>query len=413
MEVDASRLFAVGLSHHTAPIAVRERMALDEAGARELLGRLRSDGVVREAMLLNTCNRVELYSVADTMDQVRRYLPRAEDRYLFGFQGREAVQHLFRVASSLDSLVLGESQILGQVRDAVRVAEESASLGPILRPLTERTMMVAKRVRTETDIGRSRVGIGNAGVDLAMQVFGGLSDKRALLVGVGEMGRQVARALLGEGLRELLITNRTFEKAAALATQHGGTAVPFDRLLEYLPRVDIVIAATGARQPLITAPMVKIAMRTRRYRPVFLVDLAVPRNIDPAVEDIDEAFLFNIDDLQQVVRTGVQQRELAAQAAGRLVDAEADKFIRSLVDIDIAPKIRVITQAADAIRANELARSKKLIDSLDDGQRDALENLTKAMVRKLLHRQIGALKQAARDGDRVLLEAFLKTWEDE
>jgi len=409
---DASRLFAVGLSHHTAPIAVRERMALDESGARELLARLQNDGICNEAMLLSTCNRVELYSVADSMDQVRGYLPRAEDRYLYWLQGRDAVLHLFRVASSLDSLVLGEPQILGQVKDAMRVADETSSLGPILRPLTERTMSVAKRVRTETDIGRNRVGIGNAGVDLAMQVFGGLSDKRALLVGAGEMGRQVARALLGDGLQELLITNRTFEKSAELATKHGGTAVPFDRLADYLARVDIVITATGSRQPLITPQMVKAALRARRYRPVFLVDLAVPRNITPAVDDIDEAFLFNIDDLQQVVKTGQKQREQAAIEAGQLVDAEADKFIRSLSDMEIGPRIREMTASADAIRIAELRRSKKLLDTLDEAQRADLDQLTKALVRKLLHKQIHAVKQAARDGDSLGLEVLSKMWEE-
>ncbi len=412
MSVDASRLVAVGLSHHTAPIKVRERMALDEDGARDLIKRLRQDGVCREAMLLSTCNRVELYSVADSLDQVRSYLSRAEDRYLYSFQGRDTVRHLFRVASSLDSLVLGEPQILGQVKTAVRVAEEAASLGRVLRPLAEKTMSVAKRVRTETDIGKNRVGIGNAGVDLAMQVFGGLDDKRAMLVGVGEMGRQVARALLGEGLQELLITNRTFERSAELATQHGGTAVPFDRLADYMPRVDIVIAATGARQPIITPAMVRAALRARRYRPIFLVDLAVPRNIDSDVDNIDEAFLFNIDDLQNVVSAGQRQREVAAEAAGRLVDAEADKFIRSLSDIAIGPTIRDMTVAADGIRAAEILRSKKLLETLDDTQREALEQLTKAMVRKLLHRQIQAIKQAARDGDSQSVDVLANIWKD-
>jgi len=412
MGADAEHLFAVGLSHHTAPISVRERMALDEGGVRELLQRLRSDGVCREGLLLSTCNRVELYSVADSLAQVREYLPRAEDQYLFWHQGRAAVRHLFRVASSLDSMVLGEPQILGQVRDAVRFAEEAASLGPILRPLAQRTLSVAKRVRTETDIGRNRVGIGNAGVDLAMQVFGDLRDKRALLVGVGEMGRQVARALLGEGLQELLITNRTFEHSADLATRHGGTAVPFERLGDYIARVDIVIVATGARQPLITPKMVQAALRARRYRPVFLVDLAVPRNIAPAVEDLDDAYLFNIDDLQKVVSSGQAQRQQAADTAGELIDAEAEKFVRSLSELDIAPKIRALTESADAIRLAELARSKKLVDGLDDGQRDALDHLTRALVKKLLHRQIQAARRAARDGDSGRLEALLKAWED-
>ena len=262
MGVDASRLVLVGLSHHTAPIEVREQLALDETGVRDTLARLTGDGVADEAMLLSTCNRVEMYAVTRHQDRLAEYLPRgrAMDRFLYWRQGRDAVQHLMRVACALDSLVVGEPQILGQVKDAVRVADDGGTLGQILRRLTQRTFTVAKRVRSETAIGRSRVGIGNAGVDLALQVFGGLKRKRALLAGTGEMGRQVSQALLGEGLEELLVTNRTWERAVEVAAQHEGTAVEWSRLSEYLARVDIVIVATGARTPVVEVDAVPITL---------------------------------------------------------------------------------------------------------------------------------------------------------
>jgi glutamyl-tRNA reductase len=306
-------ILALGVNHHTAPVEIRERLALDEAGVRRHLELLRSRGLASEALLLSTCNRVELYAVPGEsgteglLDWFRTFRgPRGEslDRFLFRHDGPEAVRHLFRVASSLDSLVVGEPQILGQVKEAVRVAEESRSLGRVLGALCRRTLQVAKKIRTDTEIGRNRVGVGNAGVDLALQIFGGLEGRRALLLGVGEMGTQVAHALKVAGLAELVVANRTFERAVEFATAESATAIPWDRFEEYLSRVDIVIAATGSSKPIVDRAMVATALRRRRWQPLFLVDLSVPRNVDPKVDELDGAYLFNVDDLRQVVDQG-------------------------------------------------------------------------------------------------------------
>ena len=420
MEVETRPLIAVGVSHHTAPVEVRERLALDESAVRETLARLRAEEAVHEAMMLSTCNRVELYAVPRDLEAIRAYYqsfrgPGGEriDPHLYWHHGLEAVRHLFRVASSLDSLVLGEPQILGQVKQAVRVAAESDTLGEVLHPLTQRTLSVARKVRNETDIGRSRVGIGNAGVDLALQIFGGLAGKRCMLVGVGEMGRQVATALLSAGLDELLVTNRTFERSVALASEFGGTPVPFDRMVDYLPRADIVLAATGAPEPVVTVEMVRRALKERRYRTLFLIDLSVPRNIDGRIAELDEAYLFNIDDLSQVVAEGRKARERAAQAALELVDSEADRFIQSLSALDVKASLGALSAHGEAIRVAELARSRKLRDGLDGRQEKALDAMTKALVKKLLHGPMRAIRQAAREGDAERVEILLSVWKDE
>ncbi|MEZ4241449.1 MAG: glutamyl-tRNA reductase [Myxococcota bacterium] len=417
-ETESERLLAVGMSHHSAPVEIRERLAFDENGVRSTLTRLVHDQIAEEAFLISTCNRVELYAVPRSVEALQEFFgayrgPAGEriDPYLYWYRGKEAVRHLFKVASSLDSLVVGEPQILGQVKDAVRLAEETSTLGRVLYPLTQRTFTVAKRVRSTTEIGQSRVGIGNAGVDLAMQIFGALQGS-AMLVGVGEMGRQVARALLSAGLAELLVANRTFERSVELASEHGGTPVPYERLADYLPRADIVIAATGAVHPIITVPMVRQALRDRRYRTIFLIDLAVPRNIDPAVDDLEDAYLFNVDDLSQVVEQGRAAREKAAAEALDLVDQEADRFLASLREVDVGVELRLLNEMAEQIRQSEVARSKKLLASLDESQAAQLDAMTKALVKKLLHRPQMAVRSAAKVGDQERVQTLMAPWKE-
>lgn len=420
MGADVQPIVAVGLSHHTAPVEVRERLALSEDAVRDTLARLRREQAIHEAMLLSTCNRVELYAVPQDLQAIQDFYesfrgPRGEriEPHLYWHHGRAAVRHLFRVASSLDSLVIGEPQILGQVKQAVRVAAESETLGKVLHPLTQRTLSVARKVRNETDIGKARVGIGNAGVDLALQIFGDLRGKRCMLVGVGEMGRQVATALLSAGLDELLVTNRTFERSVELASEFGGTPVPFERMVDYLPRADIVLAATGAPKPVITVPMIKHALRQRRYHRLFLVDLSVPRNIEAGIADLDEAYLFNIDDLSHVVNEGRRAREKAAEKALELVENEADRFLASLRTLDVRDHLRSLNAHAEQLRQAEVARSRKLTDGLDDDQRHALDAMTKALVKKLLHGPMRALREAAREGDEDRVRSLVELWKDE
>jgi glutamyl-tRNA reductase len=406
----------LGLSYRTAPVEVRERVAFSEVEVRERLGQLRGQGVCDEAFLLSTCNRVELYGVPahGEASRIERWMaqhrgPRGEslEPYLYRHSGRDAIVHLFRVACALDSLVVGEPQILGQVRDAVKVAEESGALGRLLGPLSRRCLHVAKRVRTETAVGRGRVGIGNAGVDLARQIFGDLVGKRALLIGAGEMGREVAKALLSAGLAELLVANRTFERAVEVAEQFGGTPIGMDRVADYLSRVDVVIAASGATEPIIRPAEVRTAIRARRYRPLFLVDLAVPRNVDPAVGELDEAYLFNVDDLEQVVERGQHGRSQAAVEALRLVEQEADAFVVSLAEIDVGPKIGALVRAAEHMRELEIARSQRLLATLDDDGKKAVDAMTRALVKRLLDEPLRAVREAARAGDAARVAQIL------
>jgi glutamyl-tRNA reductase len=416
----ADRLLAVGLSHRTAPVEVRERLALDEAGVKRHLERLRAEGIVEEAFLVSTCNRVELYALTkvDAKGKVKGWLdqfhaPGGEnlDRYLYWKDGRDAIVHLFRVASSLDSMVVGEPQILGQVKEAVRVAEETGSLGKMIGKLAQKALHVAKRVRSDTAIGRFRVGIGNAGVDLARQIFGDLSGRKAMLVGTGEMGTQVAKALLDDGLSELLVANRTFQNAVTVATEFRGTAVPYDKLEAHLAEVDIVICATGAQQPILGPAAVHKALKARRYHPLFLVDLAVPRNVDPAVADIEEAFLFNVDDLTQVLERGKEQRSAAAAEALRIVEEEADKFIESLRELQAGPAIGRLVRHVEEMRRAEIERSKRLTDGMTPEQAEALDAMTRAFAKKLLDGPLRAIRDAARVGDAEAMEELLKLWE--
>jgi glutamyl-tRNA reductase len=418
MAPDLRQLLAVGLSHNTAPVEVRERIAFDDQGIRTALDALQRD-VTHEALLLSTCNRTELYAIPHSEARVREWLhsfrgPQGErlDRYLYWRRGRAAVNHLFRVASSLDSLVVGEPQILGQVKAAVRVAREQNTLGDFLQPLADRSFTVAKRVRSETAIGRNRVGIGNAGVDLALQIFGGLSGKRAMLLGVGEMGQQVARALLNSGLDDLMIANRTYERAVDLAREHGATAVRYERLAEYLPLADIVLVATGAPEPVLVSGQVRAALRARRYRTMFLIDLAVPRNVEPSVGDIDEAFLFDIDDLVQVVQRGQEARNAEADRATLVVDEETERFVKSMRRIDVSGVLRRMSDSAEILRLSEIERSKFVRD-LAPEQRKALDVMSRSLVNKLLHAPRSSLRDASIQGDEQAVKILGAVWKED
>ena len=420
MAPEIDHLVAVGLNHHTAPLEVRERLAMDEASIKEHLSSLLNTGVCREAFLLSTCNRVELFGVPYNPSQqgILDYFCSIRGAHgvaphTFRREGKEAVTHLFRVASSLDSLVLGEPQILGQVKTAVRLAEETDTLGKLLRPLTRRTFSLAKKIRTQTQIGESTVGVGSAGVDLARQIFGDLTSRRAMLIGTGDMGMEVAKSLQHAGLDELVIANRTFDNAVELAQKVGGTPISMERLSEYLPRVDIVLAATAARQPILDVDTVRRALKKRKYKPLFLMDLSVPRNIAPSVDELDAAYLFNVDDLSGIVEQGHRARKEASRQAEEMVHTEVIQFVRLMSDVEMGPMISSVTEKVESIRAQELLRSKKFLDGLSTEQRAELDTLTTAMVRKILHSPLRALREAGRDGDLEKVHRILELWKDE
>ncbi len=417
MAGDEPIVVSVGVSHHTAPVAVRERMALDEAGVRAELAHLLSSGMAREAMIVSTCNRVELYAVVAPggAGRLRAHLEavRGEPvgKHLVWRQGVEAVQHLFRVAGSLDSLVIGEPQILGQVKEAVRMASEAQALGPVLHRLAQRSLWVAKHIRTHTELGRSIVGAGSAGVALAQRVFSSLAGRRAMLVGTGEMGRQVARAMVGAGVAELLVANRTLAAAVELAEEHGGTPISLDRVEDYLARVDVVIVATAAAHPVIEARHVQAALRERRGRPLFLVDLSVPRNVDPEVDRLEAAYLFNVDDLASVVADGHAARAVATVQAEAICRTQAEAFGRRLGGLAVHDGIGRLVRRVDALRQAEITRSHKLWSSLSPEQQAGVEALLRAFEKKVLHGPIEALRQATDDGDDGTVTALLAAWD--
>lgn len=415
-----SPLVAIGVSHHTAPVAVRERLALDPDAVMTEIDALRRAGLAREALVVSTCNRVELYAVpgeagpgplAERWSRRRVAARETAERYLYMHRDTAAVRHLFRVASALDSLVLGEPQILGQVKTAVRLAGDAGALGAVLNRLTQRTFWVAKQVRTRTELGRATVGVGNAGVKLAESIFTSLDGRRAMLVGTGEMGRQVAAAMVHAGVGELVVANRTFDRAVALAEGFGGTPIHLDRVSEYLARVDIVIVATAAARPVIEAADVAEALRVRRYAPLFLVDLSVPRNIDPAVDRLERAFVFNVDDLRQVTERGMAAREEASTQAEAFVAREADRFARRLGDLRVNERIGAVVRTVEALRIEELARSERVLAELTDAQRAGIDAMTRALAKKVLHRPLAQLRAALRAGDVSAAEAILAAWD--
>ena len=416
-------LVSVGLNHRTAPVSIRELLAVPQQELPRHLDGLRADGSTSESFILSTCNRVEVYAVVPAVDGgsgITRYLAREHgirhrelERHMYRYKGPEAVGHLFRVASSLDSMVVGEPQILGQVKDAFKAAREHGSLGRLLHPLMRRTLSVAKRVRTHTAIGQGGVSVGTAGVDLARQVFGSLERRRALLLGAGEMGRLVARALLAHGVEELVVANRTYARAVELSRHFGATAVHMDQLDSYLGQVDIAVVSTSSQHHILTRARMAPIMRARRYRPLFLVDLSVPRNVAPDVHEIEGAYVFNVDDLSAVARAGLQKRQREATVAEAIVRQEAERCYESLGARSADPVIATITQRAEAARRAELERSRKLMDSLDEQQRQVVEAMTRSMMKRALHNVVRQARALAASGDEEGLRQLGEAFENE
>jgi glutamyl-tRNA reductase len=409
------RLVAVGLSHHSAPVEVRERLAVSPGAIPALLAGLRERRLGDEAVLLSTCNRVELYTVPQsgaTPEALAGFLAAQGGvvdvrDHLYTYTEQDALRHLFRVASSLDSMVLGEPQILGQVKQAYRLAAGSAAAGPLLHRMMDRALHVAKRVRTETGIGREAVSVGRAGVELARQVFGGLSDRSALLIGAGAHGKLVARSMLSHGLDELVVANRTFDRAARLAEMFGATATPLHEMHHYLDRVDVVVTSTGAGRTLLHRRDLQPIMRRRRWRPLVLIDLSVPRNIDPDVSDIEGVYCFDVDDLQEVAELGIEKRHRAARVAEAIVDEETQRAWRLLLGESVNAEIGALVRHADEIRRGELDRARAALGPLDASQEQVLDAMSRALVKKLLHRPLTHSRALAEAGQTPELARLL------
>ncbi len=396
-------MLLLGLNHRTAPVEVRERFALEKKG-RHPLKLLRDElPQASEAYFLSTCNRVEFLLVStvpeEALSRLKELLSRETglaretfEPHLYLLRDLEAVRHLFRVASGLDSLVLGEPQILGQVKEAYREAVDHRTTGPILNRLLHRTFSVAKRVRTETGIGSYAVSVSYAAVELAKKIFGSLRGKIALLVGAGEMAELAAQHLLAAGVEKMLVANRTLARAIELAERFRGEAYGLEELSECLLKTDIVISSTGAPGYVITREMVKPLLRKRRLRPLFFIDIAVPRDVEPAVNELENVYVFDIDDLKQVVEENLDRRRREAMRAERIIEEEVLKFERWLRELAVYPTIKALRAKAEAIRQRELARTLSRLRDLSPEEKEALELMTEAIVQKLLHAPITYLK---------------------
>ena len=403
----APNLILLGINHNTAPIEVRERLAIEPSRLADATRALVHQPGIREALILSTCNRVELLTVQDaaqstpevpgTLNFLYEYLniPITDlQPHLYEFREREAIRHLFRVASSLDSMVVGEPQILGQVKASYTVAREVGAVSTTLDGLLQRAFTVAKRVRNETQIGSSSVSIASVAVDLARKIFDSLEGKTVLLVGAGKMSELAARHLIQQGAATILVANRTQSRAEQIAADFNGQVIPFDQVYEQADRADIVITSTGAPQKIFERSHGQHFLHRRRNRPMFFIDIAVPRDVDPRMNEVDGCFVYDIDDLQQVAQANLADRSREAEAAETIVTREVDKYQQRLQSREAVSAIVTLQQNAEAIREAELARAAKRLAALTPDQQAAVEALTRSLTAKLLHPQLVALRRS-------------------
>lgn len=402
-------LFACGLNHRTAPVGVREQLAVEEDKLREILREVQASGVLGEAVIVSTCNRVEVYGVAEVPGEARGFCFRqlcrqrgvdaaGVDGSLYTHIDGDAVRHVFRVASSLDSMMVGEPQILGQVKDAFTLAQSCETVGPTLHALLTQAFAVAKRVRTETEIGRHAVSVSFAAVELAKKIFAGLAGKGVLLVGAGKMGELAARHLVQQGAFPIYVANRTWARAQEMARALAGTAVPFEELPSALGSVDIVVTSTGASQAIVSREAVARVMSERGARPLFFIDIAVPRNVEADVGTLGGVYVYDIDDLKQVVDANIRERAREAQRAEAIVEREVAKFLARLSDVEIVPTIVSLRARLEDIRVGEVQKTLARLPEASPATREAIEALSTAIVNKILHAPITKLRESSRAG---------------
>lgn len=405
-------LFTVGVNHMTAPVSIRENVAFQNEHLGLALRDLNSHGV-HEAAILSTCNRTELYCNTDDPQKALEWLagyhklqPKAIEPYMYTLPQQEAVKHAFRVASGLDSMVLGEAQILGQMKQAVRIAENAGTLGTLLHKLFQRTFSVAKEVRTNTNIGANSVSLAAAATRLAQRIFGDLSQQHVLFLGAGEMIELCAEHFAAHRPKSLTIANRTLDRGEALAARINGNSMLLVDLPERLAEFDIVITSTASQLPIVGLGMVERAIRARKHKPMFMVDLAVPRDIEPEAGNLVDVFLYTVDDLAQVVQEGIENRQEAAAEAEAIIDMRVENFMHWLKTRSAVPTIRALREQAEQYRLNELDKAHKLLARGEDPAQ-VLEALSNALTNKLLHGPSHALNSTSGE-DRDHLEAMLR-----
>jgi glutamyl-tRNA reductase len=412
-------LVVVGINHRTAPVEVRERVVFEPERIPTALRELRSLPTVHESVIVSTCNRTELYCVIEGSQQQRRQLSEWLQRYhglgmsidhsLYHHDEHEAVAHTFAVASGLDSMVLGEPQILGQLKDAYRLAHEAGATGPVLNRLFQCAFSVAKRVRTETKIGANAVSVASAAVAIARTVFASFDTRTALMVGAGETVALAARHFHADGLRRMIIANRSVDRAQELATEFHGFAISLEDIADHLHEADIVVASTAAPGTIVTRAMTEQALRTRKRKPMFMLDLAVPRDIDADVAELEDVYLFTIDDLQTVVNENLEGRRQAAREATDLIESEVERFTHSLRTRDAAPLIRRLRAEADRTRQQTLEQALQMI-AHGRTHEEALQFLANTLTSRLIHVPSQHLRDAAETGDTEVLEALARIY---
>src|ERR1035437_9084298 len=411
-------LVLIGVNHKTAPIELRERIAISREDLPETTRALAAVPGVAECMIVSTCNRVEIVvavelpatNIASFLQRHFGLEPEVLSPHLYEHRNQEAVRHLFRVAASLDSMVVGEPQILGQVKEAFAVARALGTVGGQLEHLLQSAFAAAKKVRSETEIGANSVSIASVAVELARKIFGSLQGRTVFLVGAGKMSELAARHLVQQGAGAILVTNRTLERARRMAETFQGQVIPFDQLYEAASQADIVISSTGAPHPIFRREHGQAFLHRRRNRPMFFIDIAVPRDVDPAMGKLEGIFVYDIDDLQQVAAAHMAERSREASDAETLIAGEVERFHQRQRTVNVAPAIVALQHQAEEIRQAELKRAQAHLGPLSAEQVAAVEALTRGLVNKFLHPPMQALKQAARENDSVRLETLCETW---
>ncbi len=406
-------ILAFGINHKTAPVAIRERVAFNPERLPDALWDLTAHNHIKEAAILSTCNRTELYCGLDCDDptEVLAWFrafhglkPPEVDPYVYAHPDRLAVRHILRVASGLDSLVLGEPQILGQMKQAYTTAHQAGTIGQLLGRLFQHTFSVAKQVRTDTAIGASPVSVAFAAVSLARQIFSSLQQHTALLVGAGETIELVARHLHENGVGRIIVANRTVEKAHVLASEFGGYAIALNEIPAHLAEADIVISSTASPLPILGKGMVESALKARKHRPILMVDIAVPRDIEPQVGDLEDIYLYTVDDLQEIINEGLRSRQEAAQQAEEIIDVQVAHFMGWLRSLEAVSTIRSFRSTGEALRDQVLVLAQRQLRAGHDPEQ-VLRELARQLTNKLLHEPCAQLKQAGYDGRLELLDA--------
>ncbi len=408
-----------GINHKTAPVEIRERLAIAPDALPEVTRQLLRAPGMQECMVLSTCNRVEFVTLheerePDLLEFLQSHF--AVDAqilhpHMYTYRERDAVQHLFRVAASLDSMIVGEPQILGQVKESFAVAQSVGAVHASLDKLLRMALVVAKKIRTETLIGSSSVSIASTAVELAKRIFGSLEGRQVLLVGAGKMSELAARHLLQNGAAPILVANRTFERAVNLAQRYGGHPIRFEDLYAHADKADIIITSTGSSEPIFRREQAQKMLQKRRGRPIFFVDIAVPRDVDPGVNRLDGVFLYDIDDLQSVAASHLATRGKEAEKAERIIQQEVDRFQVSLRTLDVVPAIVEMQKSFESTRQSETRRMQAKLQSLTTEQKTAVEALTRGLMNKYLHQTVHALKAAAREGDAAAIKNICDIFE--